>query len=290
MRDIRFIADKREYEEFVFSEIVSEPLLREHPFYRRLVQFVLDAKAPLFYRQSDPSEHANFSAYYNFILMRETYTNPTLRAMYFVHDFAHMLFYYPHDVASVSRAEFEDALIASEYAASNETEILVHYRVPPLRERIFPDRRIFFDLLRERGVAQPPVRALLHLRRQMIEDDVLDPFFFVDARDETVRATFKSYRGNRAWCKHRLAEIRGLPNPAEYFYRFLTPTNYERVVAGYESTATQESYERTVLMNVRLAFVLLDLPQPPTRFGDCAAALARLEDKVLVRSIAPEAE
>ena len=72
MRAIRFFADKRDYEEFVFGEIVGEALLRDHPFYRRLVQFVLDAKAPLFYRQSDPSEHANFSAYYNFILMRET--------------------------------------------------------------------------------------------------------------------------------------------------------------------------------------------------------------------------
>jgi len=290
MRAIRFFADKRDYEEFVFGEIVGEALLREHPFYCRLIQFVLDAKAPLFYRQSDPSEHANFSAYYNFILMRETYTNPTLRAMYFVHDFAHMLFYYPHDVASVSRAEFEEALIVSEYAASNETEILIHYRVPALRERVFADKRIFVDLLRERGVAQPPVRALLHLRKQMIEDDVLDPFFFVDARDEPIRTTFKSYRGNRAWCKHRLSEVRALPNPAEYFYRFLTPTNYERVLAGYQSTATQASYESTVLMNVRLAFVLLNLPGPPGAFAECEAALRRLEEKVLVRSIAPEAE
>ena len=290
MRAFRFFADKRDYEQFVFSEIVEEPLLRDHSFYASLVQFVLDAKAPLFYLQSDPSEHANFSAYYNFILMRETYTNPTLRAMYFIHDFTHMLFYYPHDISSVSRAELEEALIVSEYAASNETEILIHYRVPGLRERIFPDRRIFFDLLRERGIAQPPVRALLHLRKQMIEDDVLDPFFFVDPRDAEVQRTFKSYRGNRAWCKHRLAEMRALPNPAEYFYRFLTPTNYERVLTGYRSTATQESYASTVLMNVRLAFVLLNLPDPPTTFAACGEALQRLEGRVLVRSIAPEAE
>ncbi len=180
---------------------------------------MLDAKAPIFYWQSDRSEHANFSAYYNFVLVRETYTNPTLRAMYFLHDFAHLLFYYPHDMASVTPREFEESVIVSEYAASNETEILAHYRVPGLRAKVLQDRRILYDILREGGVSQPPVSSLLDLRRLLVETDGLDCFFFLGAADEPVRQLLKSYAtANGAWCKRRFTEIRKLANPSEYHF------------------------------------------------------------------------
>jgi hypothetical protein len=283
VRDVRLFRTKHDYEAFVRDEIVSERLLSEHPFYARLIQFVIDAKAPVFYRQTDPSEHANFSAYYNFVLARETYTNPTLRSMYFLHDFAHMLFYYPHDMTSVGQAEFDDTVIAGEYAASNETEILAHYRVKGLRERVLQDRRIFFDLLRERGVAQPSVASLGHLRRWLVETDHLDPYFFQKPEDEPVRATLKGYRGNGAWCKKRFEETLKLPHPTEFSYRFLTPVNYERVLSTYESSSTQADYERTVLMNVRLAFALLRLERPPRAFGECLERVSELEGKVFFR-------
>lgn len=291
MRDLRVFPTKREYEQYVYGELVAEPLIAEHPFYRRLIQFVLDGKAPLFYRQSDATEFRNFSAYYHFVLDRETYTSATLRSMYFLHDFTHMLFYYPHDVSAVTQEEFDEAVILSEYAASNETEVLIHYRIPALREKVFQDRRILFDLLRERGVVtQPPVHSLLHLRKTLIERDVLDPFFFHDPRDATVRETLKSYAGNGAWCKHRMREIRRLQNPTEYFYRFLTPANYERVLSTYESAATQESYETVTLRNVRLAFELLGLRNAPATFGECRERVRELEEKILVTTIAPPAD
>jgi hypothetical protein len=285
VRRIRIFPTRKEYEEFVFAEVLSDDLLRASPFYRSLVRFVLDAKAPLFYSQSDPSEHANFSLYYNFILIRDTYTNPTLRAMYFLHDFVHLLFYYPHDMSAVTAEEFDELLLGAEYAASNETEVLAHYRVPGLRARVFPDRRLLVDLLRERGVAQPAVRALHRLRSLLVESDDLDPFFFLTPADEPVRATLKSYRGNRAWCKQRLAETLLLPNPSEYSYRFLTPTNYERVLSSYEGSADQASYERVVLRNLRLAFVLLRLERPPASFAEGLERVLELEERVLVRSL-----
>jgi hypothetical protein len=78
--------------------------LIENTFYRNLVQFVIDAKAPLFYEMTDASEYANFSAHYNFVLIRDHYANNALRGLYFLHDFTHMLFYYPHDLSSVTEA------------------------------------------------------------------------------------------------------------------------------------------------------------------------------------------
>lgn len=281
MRDVRLFPTRREYWDHVRDAVFAVPLLTEHPFYSRLIRFVADAKAPIFFRQSDPSEYASFSVYYNFILLRETYTNPTLRALYFLHDFAHALFYYPYDVGSVSQNEFDEALISSEYAASNETEVLAHYRVPGLRERVFQDRRILWDVLAERGVKQPTPHALRFLRRALVETDDLDPFLFVKREDEPVRTLLKGYRDNGAWCKRRFLEVRALPSPGEFFYPFLGPTSYERAVSTYESATTQADYERTTLRNVRLAFALLGIAPAPGSFGECLERAGELEGRVL---------
>lgn len=289
MQDLRVFSSKADYEHFVFTEIFRDREIADHPFYRRLVQFVLDAKAPLFYFQSDPIEHANFSAYYHFVLRRTTYTNLTLESMYFLHDFAHMLFYYPHDMTAVSETQFERAVISSEYAASNETEVLLHYRAPGVRARVFQDRRLLYDVLRQRGVEKPSASSLLRLRELLVESDDLDPYFFLEPADEPVRATLKSYRdGNDRWCKRRLAESHALPSPTEYFYPFLTADTYERVLESFTSTSTQDDYERTTLRNLRLAFALLDISDPPRTFAEGLAAASRLEGRVLVRSIPRE--
>jgi hypothetical protein len=287
MKDIILIPTAREYDDFVLG--LFHPLILETPFYRKLIRFVVQCKAPIFYRQSDPSEHANFSLYYNFILIRESYANPVLRAMYFLHEFVHSLFYYPHDMTSVARDEFDRTVIEGEYAASNETEILAHYRVSGLREQVFQDRRIFFDVLRERGTPQPHATDLLFLRKGLIETDHLDAFFFgADPRNEPVKALLKSYRGNGAWCKKRFEETLRLRNPQEYFYPFLTPANYERTILHFpdeppDERRRQDDYERIVLMNVRLMFELHGFTDPPRTFADCKDAVRRLEGLVLFR-------
>lgn len=117
---------------------------------------------------------------------------------------------------------------------------------------------------------------------------MLDPYFFQDPADAQVRETLKSYAGNGAWCKHRMREIRRLQNPTEYFYRFLTPANYERVLSTYQTTGTQQTYEDVTLRNVRLAFELLGLPNPPATFAACLDRVHELENRVLVATISPQ--
>lgn len=281
MKDIQIFRRKEEYEDFVWTEIFKEPLIKSHPFYRNLIQFVLDAKAPVFYSQTDPSEYANFSAYYNWVLRRDTYTNPTMESMYFLHDFAHMLFDYPYDMTSVTPEEFEETVISNEYAASNETEILAHYRVPGLRELVLTDRRIFYDTLRDMGIMQPPVRQLLEMRRQLVETSNLD-FLFPKHEDAPVMAQLKSYRGNRAWCKTRFEQVVAL-NPTEYFFWALRPFNYERVLVNYKSTSTQENYERTLLKTTRVMHAVMGLDDPPKNFAACFDSVRELEDRVMLK-------
>jgi hypothetical protein len=72
-----------------------------------------------------------------------------------------------------------------------------------------------------------------------------------------------------------------LPNQTEFFYPFLTPASYERVLSGYRSIATQVDYEHTVLRNVRLAFALLRVDKAPATFDECIERVAPLEGRVL---------
>lgn len=282
MKDIQLFRRKEEYEDFVWTEIFKEPRIKFHPFYRSLIQFVLDAKAPVFYSQTDPSEYANFSSYYNWVARRDTYQNVTMESMYFLHDFAHMMFDYPYDMSSVSPDEFEETVIINEYAASNETEIMAHYRVPGLRDLILRDRRIFYDTLVDMGIPQPPVRQLLVMRRQIVESSNLD-FLFPKQEDAGVIEQLKGYRGNRAWCKARFEQVVAL-NPTEYFFWALRPYNYERVLVNYQSTSTQENYERTLLKTVRVMHAVMGLADPPKDFAACFDRVPELEGRVMLKS------
>ena len=282
MKDISLFRRKDEYEDFVWTEIFKEPLIKLNPFYRSLIQFVMDAKAPVFYSQTDPSEYANFSAYYNWVARRDNYKNVTMESMYFLHDFAHMMFDYPYDMSSVSPDEFEETVILNEYAASNETEIMAHYRVPGLRDLVLTDRRIFYDTLRDMCVSQPPVRQLLEMRRQIVETSNLD-FLFPKAEDQPVINQLKGYRGNKAWCKARFEQVVTL-NPTEYFFWALRPYNYERVLANYQSTSTQENYERTLLKTVRVMHAVIGLANPPKDFAACFECVQELEGRVMLKS------
>ena len=283
MKNIQLFKRKEIYEEFVFNEIFKDERIKRHPFYRNLIQFVLDAKAPVFYEQTDTSEYANFSAYYNWVLRRAGYTNPTIESMYFLHDFAHMMFDYPYDMSSVSEDEFNETVITNEYAASNETEILAHYRVPGLRQSVLQDRRIFFDTLTDMGLSQPTVHQLLGMRRLLIETSTLD-FLFSKPEDEQVIAQLKSYSGNRAWCKTRFQQVVDL-NPTEYFFWSLRPLNYERVLINYQSTSTQENYERTVLKTVRIMCAVMELETLPRYFEECFDLIGTLEGRVMLKPI-----
>lgn len=282
MKDIQLFRRKEEYEDFVWGVIFKEPLIRFHPFYRSLIQFVLDAKAPVFYSQTDPSEYANFSSYYNWVARRDTYQDVTMESMYFLHDFAHMMFDYPYDMSSVSTDEFEETVIMNEYAASNETEIMAHYRIPGLRDLMLKDRRIFYDTLRDMSVPQPPVRQLLEMRRQIVETSNLD-FLFPKAEDAAVIKQLKGYRGNKAWCKTRFDQVVVL-SPTEYFFWALRPYNYERVLANYQSTSTQENYERTLLKTVRVMHAVIGLVDPPKDFAACFDRVRELEGRVMLQS------
>ena len=282
MKNIRIFRTKKEYMGFLTNEIFTEKLIANNEFYKKLIQFVIDHKAPLFYEMSDGLERNSFSSYCHFQPMR-VYSHETIRTMFFLHDFVHMLFDYPYDMARVSMEEFQEIMTKGEYVASDETEILIYYRIPELHKKVFIHERIFFDILKERGVKQPPLWALAKLRQQLIETDNLDAFFFTKTEDQEIKLWFKKWRINSMWNETRYLESLKVKNAERFQYRSLTPYNYERTIENYEAIGGEAEYQKLVLSNIQLAFAIVGLENPPTTFEECFEKIKLLENKVMFR-------
>jgi hypothetical protein len=293
MRDLRLFERFADYEAYVREEVFADRRIPAHPFYDRLIGFVLDQRVPLFYDISDSAEHFAFSGTHNFQTLR-AYDNPTLASLFYLHDFTHSLFFYPHDLGGVRLDpagvrldpggvrldELTRLFVQQERVASNETEVLVHYRVPSLREALWPERRLYVDVLRERGVPQPDPVELLALRTRLALDD---PFGDRHLRDDPdLREWFRRWRTKTpAWCRRRYA--RQLPYRVPVFpTRWMTVGSYEAELRDYQPLRSQRRYEEQVLRNLAMGFALRGWDDPPLRFAKAPDAVERLEDEVLL--------
>lgn len=155
MRDLEFFPTFAEYEDHIWNTIFTEPWVKGTPFYRNLVNYVIDHHAPIFYTVSDKAEHFAFSGAYYFETRRTRYPSKTREQLFWLHDFTHMLFPYAHDVYETSEKRFLDEFWYQERIASSETEIMSYYRVPGLREKVFEDEKLWYDVIRERGWSVP---------------------------------------------------------------------------------------------------------------------------------------
>lgn len=155
MRDLEFFEDVTDYEAHIWSTVFTEPWVWDTPFYFNLVHWIMDNHAPIFYTVSDQAEHFAFSGAYFFETRRTRYPNKTREQLFWLHDFTHMLFPYAHDVYEISERDFLNQFWYQERIASTETEIMAYYRVPGLREKVFPDEKLWYDVIRECGWNKP---------------------------------------------------------------------------------------------------------------------------------------
>jgi hypothetical protein len=282
VRGIRVLSTAEEYVADFTARALPDVSIRDHEFYRRLIGWVVDHRTPLLYEQDHPDEYTNLSINFNWLLLRDysaTTLGPaeTVLTMYVVHELAHMTHWLPVRLGELSAGEYADQFTRSEYRASNETEILLYYRIPGMRSRVFQGQRIVFDVLCEREVAQPSMVRLCNVRPLFVEDTVLDGFFTGD--DVRIAERFKKYSGNRAWARDRFDALQ------QFFSRGdlpqgggLTNDEYEEVLCAYEPTLSQERYERNVVANIGLGFAMCGLPIPDiTSLADARVAARELE-------------
>lgn len=268
MRNIHIPETVGEYQEDLVARAFPEPMITDNDFYSRLIGWNVDNRTPLLYDQDHPDEYTNLSINFNWLLLRDyqnTKLGPpdTILAMYSLHEFSHMTHWLPTRLDELTPGEYAEQFARSEYRASNESEILVHYRVPELRERIFAGMRIAYDVMKERGIEQPTAARLANLRPVFVEDDVLDGFFGDKPEDMAIAAHLKKFNGNREWAMDRFRFIkpyfqdRSFPQGGG-----LTNDEYEATIAEYEPRLDQTEYEDNVIMNVRLGHAMCGLDVP----------------------------
>lgn len=294
MRDLTFFDKKSDYEDYIWNEVFTEPWVRETPFYRNLVDFIVDYRAPVFYTISDPSEHFAFSGAYHFETRRERYPNKAREQLFWLHDFTHMLFPYAHDVYSTSEEQFLNEFWYQERIASSETEIMSYWRVPGLREKVFPDETLWYDVL-----VNPDQT---HVRHALFGQSKPDPVKFLDYR---VQVQMNDYFGQSElgdypeilkfvtqwrtmtpnWIGKRYASVAGRRIPQFNWNRGARVHDYEERIMAYEGgfRPGQDHYEKMVTQNVHVAFGLLGWGDPPERWRHVSEAFDQLEGAVFFK-------
>lgn len=278
MKKIHFFKTKTQYDKFVREQIFTEKLITDVQLYEKLVQFVCNEKAPIFFEAGEYSENRNFANYVNWQVMRDYYDNKLVQNMFYLHEFMHMAQDLPIN-AETAREEFEDQFVKTEYVASDETEVLIHYRQAKIRNKVFTDRKILFDVLAQKMDAQPSARQLLSMREELVETNHLMRMFARTDAEQAIAKELHHYSGSRKWAREfydRVAECKLI----DYPYNTVTAENYEYRLLGYNNTGSQTKYENLTLVNIVNMFRLLGRDDAPKTFAECEAAVKRLEGEV----------
>lgn len=284
MKNISIPSTVEEYVSDLHEKVFPAEFLACNDFYRRLIGWVVDQHSPVIYQQTDESEYQNFSINFNWMALRDYSDSPLgpeeiMHTMYSLHEFSHMTHRLPVDIDSVTADEYADDFTGSEYRASNETEILIHERVPELRDIVLQGTKIAHDILRERKISFG-YKELQLLRPLIVETDLLDGCF-KSQEDRQILERFKYYAGNREWARERHAYLRkAIGFVARGLDRAdcLTDEQYADYLPMYEPRLDQKIYEANMIRNARLGYVMCGLAMPNIKsFTDAQKAIKELE-------------
>jgi hypothetical protein len=304
MRDLEFFERQADYENHIWETVFTEPWVHETPFYRNLVNFIIDHRTPIFYTVSDAAEHFAFSGAYYFETRRQRYPNKTREQLFWLHDFTHMLFPYAHDVYETPERLFLEEFWYQERIASSETEVMAYYRVPGLREMVFPDEKLWYDVIRERGWAEPHPGAKNRIpisgdtkpdaekfRQYRIRVQMDDEFGEQELGDyQEILAFVEKWRWlTPRWISKRYKSVAGMRIETPQYDRNFWAWDYETRIASYDqdrripAAIRQDNYERNIMANVRMAYDLLQWKGKPERWRHIPEAIDRLEGAVLLK-------
>ena len=275
-----------EYVNFVIDWLFPDRDILNHPFYAKVAQFVLVEKAPIFFVAHSESERIAFTTPYNIIpipQIRGRYESPTVFSLTNLHEFFHALFGYPQKISQTTVDQFDEDMMIREAAASNATEVLIHYDLPLLRERIrevFPI--IWFDILyhQMQRKNRPNVAELLRLRRDWLKSNAYD-WLYCDSPDHPVAKFMGKWRtGNETYWHKRLKKLNELPRLQGAVSRSLSPTFYEEEISSYSAKVLEQSdYERLQLYHASVLYALAGrLDDAPRSFSEFLERSGELED------------
>lgn len=300
MQNFKFFPTLSQYRRFVYNEIFKTSDFKDNVFYRALIEWIIQHRAPIFFELSEDFEFSHFTQYFNFVLQRVGYyKNDYVQDMYYAHDFVHMLFPNPLRVGQLSFEEFCTILNYNEWVASNETETLTYHRISEMREHSL-SYTILYDLLMASGNTKKPTpKLLLDLRKDILfgtnTTNLVATLEQQEGASEVLAYLRKFKENNKAWCRLWYDNFPRPENPHEAFpYEedgAVAPlTDYENFLESFNPNGpsnTQEMYERNVIKNVRNLIHLTQSPIPlPTTMTECKEALDKMEGVIVMRDAA----
>jgi hypothetical protein len=254
--------------------------IAQNDFYRRLIGWIVDNRTPLLFEGTHPDEATNMSINFNWLMLRD-YTDTklgdpaTVHSLYSLHEITHMTQWLPTRLDEVTAAQYAEQFTSSEYRASNESEVLVHYRIPELRGLVLPGTKMAVDIMKRRGIAQPPSHLLNQVRALLIESDTFDHAAGDDPDTQAELARIKRFSGNRQWATAHYDKIRSrFTDPSLPLGYGLTDAEYEPTIVSYEPHLSQAQYEANVMRNVRFGYAMCGLALPQIENFDQARRMA----------------
>lgn len=294
MKNFQFFPTLSEYRDYIYTNVFTTPEFKANPFYKGLIEFVIDNRAPIFFEQDRPEEFSHFTQYFNFVLDRKGYyKNEYVKDMYFAHDFVHMCFHNPLRPREMNFHKFADLLNHNEWVASDETEVFTYYRIPEMREKSL-DYTIMYDVLQAEGYSKmPSVTWMLTVRRQIIYGGG-DPKKVKHPDAEKVFAYLQKFKKNNAvWCKLWYDYFPTIyTDQFEKDIIYLPLLEYDKILESYKSNLSDEEreiqYRKNILRNVQVLSKLIGGTKMPETFEECKEALDRMEGKMVMSGAAKE--
>ena len=290
MKNFIHFRSQREQLDFVWDTLIIDRIFYNTPFYRNLVEWVVENRAPFFFHQSKPYEYAHFSQYWQGFLIRDgVYENATVQSMYYLHDFTHNLFYATFKPRNIPIEFWTKILKANEYVSSDETEIMIYYRVPGLRQKTF-EYPIMYDKITSWSPEKPSVEDLVDLRTAMAHKTFVWNIMFTAAERETFKKSIYYHTGHTgkhwAW--------RGLWYPEfpelreNKHLKSLTYDTYEAALTDFVPANDERQWQTNYAYNIQFAVEMTTGEYNPLSFGDCERALSELENTVIMDHAARE--
>lgn len=292
MTNFKFFKTIEEYRTFMYEQVFTHPDVRNHIFYRGLIEFIIEHRAPLFFSANKEEEFSHFTQYFNAILDRgEYYKNDFVRSMYFAHDFVHMLFYNPLRPRDLTFEKFTEILNVNEWVASNETETYTYFRIPGSRAQSL-EYTIMYDLLVKHSPYAPATLELLDMRKNIIGGTDYEHLNnHPDA--PMVFEYLRKYKTNNAiWCKLWYEGFPEIPAPYADERMCLPVLEYDKILKHYTPGVhfenQQLAYENNMFQNIRNLALLAKLPESdlPSSFADCEQTLAKLDGHIIMPEVA----
>lgn len=293
MQNFRFFKTIDDYRDFIYGEIFTASKFKDNTFYRGLIEFVIEHRAPIFFSPSREEEFSHFTQYFNFVLDRgDYYKNDYIRSMYFAHDFVHMLFENPLRPRDMTHERYSEILNYNEWVASNETETFTYYRIHGMREKSL-DYTIMYDLRIHAGLTKvPTVEELLDVRKKIIDGETI-PELASHPDAELVFSYLRKFKENNSvWCQLWYENFPEIPASYRDNRLCLPVLEYDKILSHYTPglhfADPQAAYEKNVLQNVRTIALLsgMSTKSTPKSFAECEETLKKLEGTVIMPKVA----